>query len=73
MVAWSKWSDIHQKRSPSILAGLLFCLVGFAINAADTPIGVRYFGTFLVVTGGYAGFPGNVSWYAPNYNLECFV
>ncbi|EIW53164.1 MFS general substrate transporter [Trametes versicolor FP-101664 SS1] len=66
VVAWSKWSDIHQKRSPSILAGLLFCLVGFAINAADTPIGVRYFGTFLVVTGGYAGFPGNVSWMGNN-------
>ncbi|KAH9846708.1 MFS general substrate transporter [Lenzites betulinus] len=66
VVAWSKWSDIHQKRSPSIFLGLVFCLVGFSINAADVPIGVRYFGTFLVVTGSYAGFPGNVSWMGNN-------
>ncbi|KAI0816935.1 MFS general substrate transporter [Trametes gibbosa] len=68
VVAWSKWSDIHQKRSPSIFLGLIFCLVGFSVNAADVPIGVRYFGTFLVVTGSYAGFPGNVSWWVMGNN-----
>ncbi|KAI0634516.1 MFS general substrate transporter [Trametes polyzona] len=66
VVAWSKWSDIRQMRSPSIFAGLILCLIGFSINAANVPIGVRYFGTFLVVTGSYAGFPGNVSWMGNN-------
>ncbi|KAI0365422.1 MFS general substrate transporter [Pilatotrama ljubarskyi] len=66
VVAWSKWSDNVKKRSPFICAGLVFCLVGFAINAADVSIGARYFGTYLVVTGSYAGFPGNVSWMGNN-------
>ncbi|KAI8996648.1 MFS general substrate transporter [Trametes punicea] len=66
VVGWSKWSDNIKMRSPFILAGLICCLTGFAINAADVSIGVKYFGTFLVVTGGYAGFPGNVSWVGNN-------
>ncbi|KAI0672084.1 MFS general substrate transporter [Trametes maxima] len=66
VVTWGKWSDNIKMRSPSILAGLLCCLTGFAINAANVSIGVRYFGTFLIVTGGYAGFPGNVSWMGNN-------
>ena len=45
-----------------MLSGLIFCLVGFAINIADVSIGAKYFGTFLVVAGAYAGFPGVVAW-----------
>ncbi|KAI0356828.1 MFS general substrate transporter [Trametes cingulata] len=66
VVAWSKWSDNIKKRSPFICAGLVLCLVGFAINVSDVSIGAKYFGTYLVVTGSYAGFPGNVSWMGNN-------
>ncbi|KAI0761386.1 MFS general substrate transporter [Trametes elegans] len=66
VVAWSKWSDNIRRRSPFICAGLICCLVGFAINVANVSIGARYFGTFLVVAGSYAGFPGNVSWLGNN-------
>ena len=62
VIGWSKWSDNVKTRSPFILSGLLLCLAGFVINVADVSIGVKYFGTFLVVIGSYAGFPGNVSW-----------
>ena len=48
-----------------MLSGLIFCLVGFAINIADVSIGAKYFGTFLIVAGAYAGFPGVVAWCVP--------
>ncbi|KAI0325815.1 MFS general substrate transporter [Cubamyces sp. BRFM 1775] len=66
VVGWSKWSDNVKRRSPFILSGLLLSLVGFVINVANVSIGVKYFGTFLVVVGSYAGFPGNVSWLGNN-------
>ncbi|KAJ8474827.1 hypothetical protein ONZ51_g6961 [Trametes cubensis] len=66
VIGWSKWSDNVKTRSPFILSGLLLCLAGFVINVADVSIGVKYFGTFLVVIGSYAGFPGNVSWLGNN-------
>jgi hypothetical protein len=50
-------------RSPFILAGLVMCLFGYAINISTAPRGVKYFGTFFVVAGSYAAFPGVVSWY----------
>lgn len=56
------WSDRIQRRSPFILAGLCMLLVGFSINISDAPPGVKYFGTFLCVSGSYAAFPGVVSW-----------
>lgn len=55
------WSDRIQRRSPFILAGLCMLLVGFSINIEDAPMGVKYFGTFLCVSGSYAAFPGVVS------------
>lgn len=45
------------------------CLVGFAINISEAPSGVKYFGTFLVVGGSYAAFPGVVAWYVCTYKL----
>ena len=48
------WSDRLKKRYPFVLAGLVYCLVGFAINIAAVGIGAKYFGTFLVVAGAYA-------------------
>ena len=59
---WAVWSDRLKKRYPFVLAGLVYCLVGFAINIAAVGIGAKYFGTFLVVAGAYAGFPGVVAW-----------
>ena len=65
VLIWSYWSDSVQMRSPFIAFGLVLCLVGFALNIADLPIGVKYFGTFLVATGGYAAFPSTTVWYVP--------
>lgn len=42
------------------------CAIGFAINLADVPIGVKYFGTFFCVSGSYAAFPGIVAWLGNN-------
>ncbi|KAI9056478.1 MFS general substrate transporter [Trametes sanguinea] len=66
LLVWAIWSDKIKKRYPFILAGLTFILVGFAINITDVPIGAKYFGTFLVVAGAYAGFPGVVAWLGNN-------
>jgi hypothetical protein len=37
-------------------------LIGFSINISTAPAGVKYFGTFFVVSGSYAAFPGIVAW-----------
>ncbi|TBU25780.1 MFS general substrate transporter [Dichomitus squalens] len=66
LLCWAIWSDKIKKRWPFVLAGLVFCLVGFAINIADVSIGPKYFGTFLIVAGAYAGFPGVVAWLGNN-------
>ncbi|KZT63332.1 MFS general substrate transporter [Daedalea quercina L-15889] len=58
LLTFAVWSDHVKMRSPFILAGLLMCLVGFSINISDAPIGAKYFGTFLCVSGSYAAFPG---------------
>lgn len=55
-------SDTLKMRSPFIGAGLLLCLVGFAINISDAAIGVKYFGTFLCVSGSYSAITGIVAW-----------
>lgn len=57
------WSDKIKVRSPFIMAGLIMCCIGFAINISDVSIGVKYFGTFFCVAGSYAAFPGVVAWY----------
>jgi hypothetical protein len=49
-------------RSPYILAGLVMCLVGFSINISDTSPGVKYFGIFFCMAGGYGAFPSVVAW-----------
>ncbi|EKM77200.1 hypothetical protein AGABI1DRAFT_62224 [Agaricus bisporus var. burnettii JB137-S8] len=66
MYLWGLYSDKIQKRSPFILAGLICCLIGYAINISNAPSGVKYFGTFFVVTGSYAAFPGTVAWLGNN-------
>ena len=49
-------------RSPFAAAGLALCAVGYAVNMANVSIGAKYFGTFLVATGGYSAFPALASW-----------
>lgn len=66
LLIWAVWSDRIKTRYPFVLAGLTFCLVGFVINICDVPIGAKYFGTFLIVAGSYAGFPGVVAWLGNN-------
>ena len=62
LVVVATWSDRIALRSPFILAGILVCFVGYSINISDIRIGVKYFGTFLCVTGSYATLPGIIAW-----------
>lgn len=62
LLTFAIWSDRVKMRSPFILAGLTMCLIGFSINISNARIGVKYFGTFLCVSGSYAAFPGVISW-----------
>ncbi|KAI0325823.1 MFS general substrate transporter [Cubamyces sp. BRFM 1775] len=63
---WAIWSDKLKMRYPFVLSGLVYILVGFAINISNVSIGAKYFGTFLVVAGSYASFPGVVAWLGNN-------
>jgi len=65
LFVFAVWSDRISMRSPFIGAGLVMLLIGFAINIADVPPGVKYFGTFFCVAGSYASFPGVVTWCVP--------
>ncbi|KAF9523178.1 MFS general substrate transporter [Crepidotus variabilis] len=60
------YSDKFRVRSPFILIGQILCLIGFFINISKAPSGVKYFGTFFVVSGSYAAFPGIVAWLGNN-------
>ena len=62
VITWAIWSDRIQRRAGFVLAGQLLCLAGFAINVSAAPIGARYFGTFLIVSGGYAAYPSVTAW-----------
>ncbi|PIL28563.1 MFS general substrate transporter [Ganoderma sinense ZZ0214-1] len=66
VMVWSIWSDRIKRRSPFLFSGLLLCLVGFAINITNAPIGVKYFGTYLIVIGGYAAHPAIIAWLTNN-------
>ncbi|KAG0702235.1 MFS general substrate transporter [Suillus ampliporus] len=66
LFVFAYYSDKLKMRSPFILAGLTMCLIGFSINISTAPDGVKYFGTFLIVMGSYAAFPGVVSWLGNN-------
>ncbi|KAF8884550.1 MFS general substrate transporter [Gymnopilus junonius] len=66
LYAFAYYSDKIKMRSPFIILGLTFCLIGFSINISDVSNGVKYFGTFFVVAGSYAAFPGVVAWLGNN-------
>ncbi|KAF5390065.1 hypothetical protein D9757_003779 [Collybiopsis confluens] len=60
------YSDKIMMRAPFVYASNIMCLIGFALNIADIPSGWHYAGTFLIVAGAYAGFPGVVAWLSNN-------
>ena len=62
LFVWAWLSDKYKIRSPFIYCGLIMMLIGFSINISDAAPGVKYFGTFFVVAGAYASFPGVVAW-----------
>ncbi|KAI0649691.1 hypothetical protein C8Q79DRAFT_341528 [Trametes meyenii] len=66
VVTCGAWSDRLKRRSPFILLGLVLCLIGFIISLSASRLGLKYFGTFLIVIGGYAGFPAVPSWLGNN-------
>ncbi|OJA15661.1 hypothetical protein AZE42_11689, partial [Rhizopogon vesiculosus] len=66
LFVFAHYSDKLKMRSPFILTGLLMCLIGFSINISTAPNGVKYFGTFVIIIGGYASIPGLVAWSGNN-------
>ncbi|KAG1886503.1 MFS general substrate transporter [Suillus subluteus] len=66
LLVFAHYSDKLKIRSPFILAGLTMCLIGFSMNISTAPIGVKYFGTFFIVMGSYAAYPGIISWLGNN-------
>jgi sugar phosphate permease len=66
LYTFAYYSDKIKMRSPFILLGLTFCLIGFTINISKASNAVKYFGTFFVVSGSYAAFPGIVAWLGNN-------
>ncbi|KAG2141396.1 MFS general substrate transporter [Suillus bovinus] len=66
LLVFAHYADELKMRSPFILAGLTMCLIGFSINISAAPNGVKYFGTYIIVMGGYASLPGVVSWLGNN-------
>ena len=62
LLVFAYLSDHYKMRSPFVLVGLIMGLIGFTINIADVPIGVKYFGTYFCVAGPSAALPGVVSW-----------
>ncbi|KAG2067218.1 MFS general substrate transporter [Suillus decipiens] len=66
LLVFAHYSDKLKMRYPFILVGLTMCLIGFSINISAAPVGVKYFGTFFIVTGSYGAFPGVISWLGNN-------
>ena len=75
LTVFAVWSDARKIRFPFIFASQIISAIGFGINLADLPIGVKYFGTFFIVAGSYSGFPGAVAWsvLSPHYYLSRFL
>ena len=62
----SSSSDRLQKRYLFIAIDIALCLVGFVINIAPSPMGLKFFGLFLCAAGSYAGIPSVVTWLGNN-------
>ncbi|KAF8427633.1 MFS general substrate transporter [Boletus edulis BED1] len=66
LLIWGHYSDKLKIRSVFIYSGLLLLLIGYSINILDAPNSVKYFGTYLIVVGSYASFPGVIAWLGNN-------
>ncbi|KIL65350.1 hypothetical protein M378DRAFT_105323 [Amanita muscaria Koide BX008] len=63
---WGYLSEKRKIRSPFLFASLAFSLIGLAINISDVSDGVKYFGTYWIVAGAAAAFPGIIAWLGNN-------
>ncbi|GAA5932880.1 hypothetical protein JCM1841_004624 [Sporobolomyces salmonicolor] len=59
-------ADRMKKRFVFVLLDLLLCLIGLIINLTPAPMGVRFFGLFLLASGAYGGLPTTVTWLSNN-------
>ncbi|KAI6122127.1 MFS general substrate transporter [Pisolithus croceorrhizus] len=66
MISVARFSDSMKIRFPFIIISALVGLAGYIIQITDASTGVKYFGTFLAVIGGYSGFPCVIGWLANN-------
>jgi hypothetical protein len=66
LIPLSSSSDRLQKRYLFIAIDIALCLVGFVINIAPSPMGLKFFGLFLCAAGSYAGIPSVVTWLGNN-------
>ncbi|KAF2112236.1 major facilitator superfamily domain-containing protein [Lophiotrema nucula] len=62
-------SDRTKMRSPFLFGSLCSCLIGYIVLAVpSSPVGVRYFGVFLVAAGLYSTTSLNLVWAACNHS-----
>lgn len=59
-------ADRWQKRFVFLFIDQWLCIIGFIIQLAYPPSGVRYFGLFLIAAGSYAALPTVVAWLSVN-------
>ncbi len=60
VISASYTSDKLRLRSPFIFSGLIFMLVGFAINISNASNGVKYFGIYWIAVGAFMSI---ITWY----------
>ncbi|KAI6041665.1 MFS general substrate transporter [Pisolithus marmoratus] len=66
MITVAHFSDTMKIRFPFIVASEFVGLAGYIIQITDASMGIKYFGTFLIVTGIYTGVPCTIGWLANN-------
>ncbi|GAA5969811.1 hypothetical protein JCM3765_002193 [Sporobolomyces pararoseus] len=59
-------ADRMKKRFLFVMIDLCLCAVGLIINLTPAPVGVKYFGLFLIASGAYGGLPTVVTWLTNN-------
>lgn len=57
-------------RGPFIAAQSIICIVGLSLTAYSTNNAVRYFGTFLGLSGGQGNIPAVLSYQANNIRMN---
>ncbi|KAI6041662.1 MFS general substrate transporter [Pisolithus marmoratus] len=66
MISVAHFSDTINIRFPFIVVSEFVGLSGYIIQITDASMGIKYFGTFLIVVGTYTGIPCSVGWLANN-------